>query len=81
MQVHDPVKNIEFSIPMNTAIKFAIVYNPNNLMAEAMRGFTFKYVSDILAQTKLPKMGIGHLKDPNIIGVESAEVLVVKEVG
>lgn len=80
VQIQDPQKNTEFSVPLNTAIKFGVIYNPNNLMAEAMTGFSFKYVADILAQTKMPKMGIGRLKDPNIIGVESAEVLVMKEV-
>lgn len=80
VQVHDPMKNSKFSVPVNTAIKFGVIYNPNNLLSEAINGFTFKYVSDVLAQTKLPKMGLGRLKDPDIIGVESSEILVIKEV-
>ena len=80
VQLQDPTKNTEFLVPINTAIKFSVVYNPNNLMAEAIEGLTFKYVSDVLAQSKLPKMGLARLKDPNIIGVRSSELLVIKEV-
>ena len=80
VQIQDPVKNSIFSVPVNTAIKFGVIYDPHNNMNEALMGYNFKYVSDVLSQAKLPKMGLGRLKDPNIIGVESAELLVIKEV-
>lgn len=80
IQIQDPMRNKEFSVPLNTAIKFGVLYNPNNMDREAMKGFEFKYVSDILAETRMPKMGLAHLKDPDILGMKSAEVLVVKDV-
>lgn len=80
VQIQDPVQNTIFSVPVNTAIKFGVIYDPQNNMTEALQGYNFKYVSDVLSQAKLPKMGLGRLKDPNIIGVESSELLVIKEV-
>ena len=78
--IHDPKTNKEFSVPVNSAIKFGVVYNPRNQETEAMRGIDFTYVSDILAETKLPKIGMAHLKDPDIIGMKSIELLVIQEV-
>lgn len=79
VQIQDPRTNQEFSVPLNSAIKFGVVYNPNNDENQALRGFTFPLVSDILAESQLPKMGIAHLTDPDI-GMKSVEVLVIKEV-
>jgi hypothetical protein len=80
VQIHDPKTNVEFSVPVNSAIKFGVVYNPHNVETQAMKGLEFQYVSDILAETKLPKMGVATLKDPDVIGMKSTEVLVIKEV-
>lgn len=80
IQIQDPKTNGEFSVPLNTAIKFAVVYNPNNKESEAMNGFNFQLVSDILAETKMPKIGLMYLQDPDVMDVQSIEVVVLKEV-
>lgn len=80
VQVQDPKTNTEFSVPLNTAIKFGVVYNPHSDESEAMTGLQFQYVSDILAEPKLPKMGMASLKDPDVEGMKSMEVVVIKEV-
>ena len=80
VRIQDPQSNKEFSVPINSAIKFAIIYNPNSNDSEARSGFTFTLVSDILERSPLPKMGLAHLSDPNIEGMKSTEVLVIKEV-
>ena len=79
VQIQDPTNNSEFSVPLNSAIKFAIIYNPDNNDTQAMLGYDFQHVSDLLSQTKLPKMGLAHLKDPDI-GMKSIEILVIKKV-
>lgn len=80
VRIQDPQSNKEFSVPINSAIKFALVYNPNDNSNEARSGFTFRLVSDILEMFPLPKMGLAHLSDPNIEGMKSTELLVIKEV-
>ena len=80
VRIQDPESNKEFSVPVNSAIKFAIIYNPNNDTSEARNGFTFTRVSDILERSPLPKMGLASLFDPNIEGLKSTELLILKEV-
>lgn len=80
VQIHDPKTNKEFSVPVNSAIKFAVVFNPHSDESQALGGLEFPCVSDILAETVMPKIGIAHLKDPDVIGMKSIEVLVIKEV-
>ena len=77
----DPHTNKEFSVPLKSAIKFGVVYYPKSTNdTEAMNGLNFPYVSDILAVDQMPKIGVAYLKDPDIIGMNSMEVLAVKEV-
>ena len=80
VRIQDPQTNNEFSIPLRSAIKFALVYNPNNDEEQARGGLNFPFVSDILAMNDLPKMGLAQLMDPNIEGLKSAELIVIKEV-
>ena len=80
VRLQDPQTNNEFSITLSSAIKFALVYNPNNDEEQARGGLNFPFVSDILAMNDLPKMGLAQLTDPNIEGLKSAELIVIKEV-
>ena len=80
VRIQDPQTNKEFSVPLTSAIKFSLVYDPNNDEEHAQRGFDFPLVADILAMTPLPKMGVAHLTDPNIEGLKSKELLVIKGV-
>jgi len=80
VRIQDPQTNKEFSVPINSAIKFSVIYNPNNNDTEARLGFHFTLVSDILERSPLPKIGLASLTDPNIEGFKSSEILVMKEV-
>lgn len=80
VQIQDPKDNEEFLVPINSAIKFSIVYNPHNDEHKAMLGYNFSTVADIMSESPMPKMGLAHLKDPDILGMKSMEILVVKEV-
>lgn len=80
VRIQDPETNKEFSVPVNSAIKFGIIYNPNNNANEGRGGYSFTLVSDILERTPLPKMGLASLKDPDIEGMKSTEILFIKEV-
>lgn len=80
VRIHDPQTNKEFSVPLSSAIRFSLIYNPNGDEARASIGYKFPLVSDVLAMTPLPKMGVAHLTDPDIEGLKSTELLVIKEV-
>ena len=45
-----------FSVPMNSAVPFGVIYNPNNNQREALQGFQFPKVSDLLSMKTLPKI-------------------------
>lgn len=79
VRIQDPKDNREFSVPLSSAIKFSIIYNPNDDEDHAQTGFKFPFVSDVLSMTPLPKMGLAQLTDPNIEGLKSSELLVIKE--
>ncbi len=78
--IQDPQTNKEFSVPINSALKFGLVYNPRDNEREALNGFVYPLVSDILSETVIPKIGLAHLKDPDVVGLMSVEVIAIKEV-
>jgi len=45
-----------FNVPLNSALPFAILYNPHNNLNEAMTGYKFEKVSEILQMAKLPTL-------------------------
>ena len=45
-----------YSIPLNSAVEFGIVYNPNNSRSEALNGLTFRKISDIIALPTMPRV-------------------------
>ena len=46
-----------FSVPLTSGIQFSPLYDPNDNLEEAKKGFWFKSVADILAMKTLPKVG------------------------
>ena len=45
-----------FNIPLNSAVRFSILHDPNGNLEEAKQGFTYKKVSDLTALATLPKV-------------------------
>ena len=83
VKVEDKYNQQEFSIPVNSPIKFSVVYNPYSNEQQAIRGFIFPRVSNILAMPSLPKVvcttrswNSGKLRS----SVSANEILIVKEV-
>ena len=83
VKVEDKYNQQEFSIPVNSPIKFSIVYNPYNNEQQAIRGLIFPKVSGILAMPSLPKVvcttrawNSGKLSS----SVNKNEILIIKEV-
>ena len=54
--VNASVSSANFSIPINSALEFSLLYNPNNNVDEALKGFTFKSVADLIEARILPKL-------------------------
>ena len=52
--VNASVSSVHFSIPTNSALQFSLLYNPNNKVDEALKGFTFKTVADLTKAKLLP---------------------------
>lgn len=72
-----------FNVPLNSAVQFAPVFNPNNNQKEAMKGLTFEKVSDIMAQNTLPKVIRAmkpHIRVDPKATIEQFEVFVVKRI-
>ena len=83
VKVEDKYNQQEFSIPVNSPIKFSIVYNPYNNEQQAIRGLIFPKVSGILAMPSLPKVvcttrawDSGKFNS----SVSTDEILIVREV-
>ena len=53
--VNASVSSVHFSIPTNSALEFSLLYNPNNNVDEALEGFTFKTVADLIKSKNLPR--------------------------
>ena len=76
-------RDVTFTVPLNSVVKFAPVFNPNDDPEEAMRGFTFERVSDIMAQKTLPKIVRAlkpHVKVDPVSTIEQNEMFVVQKV-
>lgn len=72
-----------FNIPLNSAVQFAPVFNPNNDSREAMQGFTFERVSDIMSQKTLPKIvraTKAHVRVDPMATIEQFEVFIVHNI-
>ena len=46
----------KIKVPLNSALKFSILYNAEADLKKSMEGYTFNSVKDILAQKELPKV-------------------------
>ena len=84
VQIDEREHQLKLSVPLNSSIKFGVVYNPQNNENEAMKGYLFPSVSDLLSlgYGSLPKIVCAcQLHDPERSGSEPArEVLAIKEV-
>ena len=56
MKVEDRHNKGDFYIPLNSTIQFSVAYNPNKDEEEAMRGFVYPSVKDILRLSPLPQI-------------------------
>ena len=72
-----------FAVPLNSAVCFTLLYNPNHHQDQARRGFLFESVADIMMQKSLPKVVVAtktyHGNSPSA-SVEKNEVLIIKKV-
>ena len=72
-----------YHIPLNSAVPFGILYNPENSLSDAMKGYRFETVSELLRMSTLPvvifarKAYQGSSPDSSIA---ANEVLLVKKV-
>ena len=84
IEVEDKERQLNLFIPLNSAIKFGIVYNPQDNENEAMKGYLFPNVSDLLSlgYSSLPKIVCAcQFHDPERPGSEpTREVMAIKEI-
>ena len=69
-----------FNIPLNSVVQFAPVFNPTNDPKEALRGFSFEKVSDLMAQKTLPRIVRAmkpHVRVDPQTTIEQYEVFIV----
>lgn len=82
MSIQDAAGN-SFSVPLNTAIQFGLVYDPANDLKQAVKGYSFKSIGDLVDYPVPPKViratrryDTGDAKS----SVESNEILIVKNI-
>lgn len=44
----------DYTVPINTSFLFSVLYNPNDDLAKARRGFTFETAAELMSVTPLP---------------------------
>lgn len=73
-----------FSIPLNSAIQFGLLYNPVGDTAQAVKGYSFKTVGD-LAKYETPPRIIRATQAFDVSdsksSIEAEEILIIKKVG
>ncbi len=52
--LRDKCGNEELSLPLNSSVEFAVLYNPKSNEDEARKGFLFKSVAELVASKPLP---------------------------
>ena len=70
------------TIPLNSAVKFAPIFDPNHDSKEAMRGFMFEQISNVTEQKSLPKVIRAtktHTSSDCKSSVEQDEVFIVQK--
>jgi len=73
----------QYSVPLNSAIRFGLVYNPGKQPAISSTPFIFESVSDIIALKTLPKVVCAMIKyvgDTDRASVSANEVLCITRV-
>ena len=83
LTTQDSVQQGVFVVPVNSAVRFALLYNPKHLHDQARRGFIFESASDIILQKSLPKMVLAtksYQGGSPSSSVDKNEVLVIRKV-
>ena len=72
----------DYSIPLSSAIKFGLVYDPQNKETEAMGGYHFRRAVDLMEQEPLPKMVVvsSGCFCSNGVTIDRDEILVIRKV-
>ena len=72
-----------YHVPLNSAVQFGILYNPNNNLSDAMKGYRFETVADLLRMLIPPALVIARKAFQGSSAESSIcanEVLLVKKV-
>ena len=72
----------QHSIPSNSPVEVAPLYNPNNNTSEALKGFTFGSAGDIASLSPLPKcvrVTKSYQGNDSKCSVEEGEILIVEK--
>ena len=70
------------NVPLNSSLQFGILYNPNNNLKQAVKGFHYKTAGDILSLSVLPKLICATKKlkaGKEKYAVQKKEVFLVRE--
>ena len=74
---------VTYSLPLESAMKFGLIYNPSSNLDEALSGYEFERVSNIVAASILPKIvrttkSVHNSDDKSAL--EEGELLVIQHV-
>lgn len=78
----DAVGLEEYSVPISSSVLFGLVYNPHNNEEEAINGYTFESVGDVIAAKAMPQAicATNYYNGSSLAtSVEPGEVLLVRK--
>ena len=71
----------QYNVPLNSAVPFGVLYDPQKNMPQASKGYTFQKVSDILALPALPdvvRARKGHVSSNPENSIAANELLIIR---
>ncbi|KAL5505533.1 hypothetical protein EMCRGX_G006981 [Ephydatia muelleri] len=74
----------QYLIPLNAAVEFCVLYDPESNISKALKGYSFEKVSDLMSVEVRPKLVCARSswedKDTNRVTINNREVFVVGDI-
>ena len=74
----------QYLIPLNAAVEFCVLYDPESNVSKALKGYSFEKVSDLMSVEVRPKLVCARSswedKDTNRVTINNREVFVVGDI-
>lgn len=77
-------ENQQYLVPLNAAVEFCVLYDPESNISKALKGYSFEKVSDLMSAEVKPKLVCARSswedKETNKVVISNREVFVVRDI-